>query len=400
MTTIALLGDSTYETPWLAPTTLAVALAAELTALGITAVVTSHKSAIGGTDTNEALAPICSWDEEDPETRSMLEMALAVDPDYVVIGFGLNDYNAGVSKAQYKSNVQAMITAIAAAGAVPVLCNNFYYDYPRSFTLYDLNAAVSPFCDAMSELAVSNACPLVDLRAAFEAQVDGGNYLLYDPQTNGWHQNASGRGLQSTTIAASMAVLLPTFDLAVSFLPASVPASGFAGVSASATGGASVRLPVAGNAQAEGGAAGAVHAVLTAGGTAGALAQATGYAAMGGVVVEFDLATRFYESTVSVSGTAGASAAAGGAVDTLLSVGGGAGATAIIAGAVGHAGGPVAGGAWAAAGAGDELVLVVDIITIMPRVSVDVLSVPPQQNVNPLTEVVTGAVDPIEWRRG
>jgi len=88
---------------------------------------------------------------------------------YFLVMYGTNDASVPVSKAAYKSNMQAIITAIRNAGKVPYLAKvPFTTDPTRSI------AAIQDYNAAIDELRVSNGISVVapDFYAWFQSNLD------------------------------------------------------------------------------------------------------------------------------------------------------------------------------------------------------------------------------------
>jgi lysophospholipase L1-like esterase len=178
--TVALFGDSTYQTWYLNASlnpllvtyhekaadyngALDRVVEASLAALGVTATVTNRGQ--GGLDTAEALAGT-TWDA-----------CIASNPDVVVIGFGVND-QAEITATQFGANLQVMVTEAIAAGIVPVLATPNYIDYPTHYTS-DYNTTLDPFAAEHLRVARANNITLIDVRKALRDAIAAGTWDLY-----------------------------------------------------------------------------------------------------------------------------------------------------------------------------------------------------------------------------
>lgn len=181
MTTVALFGDSTYETSYLRASSnaalslhhakapdydarLHVLLAEQLRQRGVTATCTNYS--VSGMDSSEALSTVFA----SPTKWSLL---LASAPNVVIIHFAINDQLAAMPVATFRANIQTMIDGAVAAGIVPVIATPNFVDYPTHFT-YDLNTLLDPYAAALIAAASDNALTLIDVRREMYSSIAHG----------------------------------------------------------------------------------------------------------------------------------------------------------------------------------------------------------------------------------
>ena len=189
MTTIALFGDSTFETSYLLASAnpalvtyhgkaagfdgrLNAVLQSSLAALGVDVTVGNH--GFGGMDSSEALSTVFS-------NPSKWAACVATSPDVVVLNFGINDSTeADTPVPTFYANIQQMIDDAVVAGIVPVLCTSPWVAYPLHAE-YDRNAIgeLGKYNDALVMLAIENHLTLIDNRKAFYDSIAAGVWDLF-----------------------------------------------------------------------------------------------------------------------------------------------------------------------------------------------------------------------------
>ena len=107
-----------------------------------------------------------------------VQTVLAVKPDVVVIQAGTNDPPASIPTATTLSNIQNMISAVLAAGAIPYLVTL----PPRSDT--SVMSAISAINDGIQNLALSNGVPIY---RAWRSVNDGTNHYISGASSDNIH---------------------------------------------------------------------------------------------------------------------------------------------------------------------------------------------------------------------
>lgn len=186
MATVALFGDSTFQTYYLEAAQnpalvtyhgksadYAGRLHQVMAALLPGHTVTNY--AIGGMDSTEAQTAGFNGTNPDP-----LGACLASNPDIVVVNFGANDENASIARATFKANLLSMVSRIRAAGKVAVLQTCLHVDYPMHYaTDRNLLSALGGYSETIVQVARETGCTLIDMRARFMAEIAAGNWALF-----------------------------------------------------------------------------------------------------------------------------------------------------------------------------------------------------------------------------
>jgi len=197
---------------------------------GIEAVVENW--AAGGMDSTQALTahfprfdPVTGL--QVPSTVSPWADLLATRPSAVVINFGSTDAGRDAPAATTKANLETMVMQAKAAGVTPILATCLAYDYPAHYT-WDINARLSPYSDAIIDVATTHSVALADNRAALQAEIASGNWDLFGhndssyltswengsvPGTIGYYQQqhpwVGAVAVMSRTISAAVASAVP-----------------------------------------------------------------------------------------------------------------------------------------------------------------------------------------------
>jgi lysophospholipase L1-like esterase len=98
---------------------------------------------------------------------------------YYICCFGLNDASTK-STAEFEADYRLLIAAIQSAGATPVLMTNVavFYDADLSVSWYktNRNPTIDAYDDVARALATELSLDLIDVNAAFKADIALGNY--------------------------------------------------------------------------------------------------------------------------------------------------------------------------------------------------------------------------------
>lgn len=182
---------------------------------------------VGGQDSRRALRKgnrvfnALTGIEERAKVSPWADM-LAARPDVVVLNFGATDVSRKIPVPEFRRNIATMVRQAQARGVIVVLTTCLAYDYPDHF-MYDRNAQIDPYSDAIESVAQEYGVVLADHRSVFRASYEVGIWdfmgrrdASYFPQwdtgaepgTVEWetqhHPWIGGVDLMAETIAASV----------------------------------------------------------------------------------------------------------------------------------------------------------------------------------------------------
>jgi len=149
---------------------------------------------------------------------------LAARAKYYLCCFGLNDAaGGGVSEAVFKQNTRDLISVIEDAGSIPLLMTNVSVYYTAnlgvSWYSFDRNPTIDSYDDQYRNLNAEIGVRLIDVNAAFKADIALGNYdhrirsdgvtftavndssHTGDPEWANWHTNIHYNQLGAAIVA-------------------------------------------------------------------------------------------------------------------------------------------------------------------------------------------------------
>lgn len=193
---IALIGDSTFQTSYLKPSSnnslvahqppcypdlgtwaadsdgrLSARLQRSLTLRGKTVTVSNY--GIGGWRADKCLTDTTAY-----SGQTQLAHVIATAPGIAVVNFGFNDGWHGVTIPDYTAALESIIDQLVAADITPVLSNCSWQQYGPTYGSLATgnNALWAPYNEAMQSIAADYGLTFVDVNERFHTGIDAGTW--------------------------------------------------------------------------------------------------------------------------------------------------------------------------------------------------------------------------------
>jgi acyl-CoA thioesterase-1 len=128
-----------------------------------------------------------------------VERVIAQNPDLVTVQFGLNDVYMGVEMGAFEAALRAIVKAVIAGGAVPVLCTSCPVAYAADQAMAD------PAYAAIRRIAELSSLPLADLERHWLDHADPDAGIDDHYQEDGVHPTDPGHELMAGGLLALFA---------------------------------------------------------------------------------------------------------------------------------------------------------------------------------------------------
>jgi acyl-CoA thioesterase-1 len=130
--------------------------------------------------------------------RGRLPDLLALEPDMVLVQFGLNDCFTGERVDVYQRNLERIVLAVRGAGACPVLVTSCPLEDPGPMRL------ARPFYQAIRDLGVSSQALVTDTAAHWLAAEARGEAPPRLWQPDGVHPTDAGHALMAQGLVSAL----------------------------------------------------------------------------------------------------------------------------------------------------------------------------------------------------
>ena len=137
---------------------------------------------VSGDDTSEAL-------------RRVTTDVTALNPDIVVIAFGLNDcQNKSMTPAKFRENINNMIAAMPSKSRVILATSNSFLETGQSLWM-DLNESLEPYMEVVRATARDRNLSIIDVNSAWKEHLRQDQRHMETFYIDPTHPSAKGHGL-------------------------------------------------------------------------------------------------------------------------------------------------------------------------------------------------------------
>ena len=137
---------------------------------------------VSGDDTSEAI-------------RRVTTDVTALNPDIVIIAFGLNDcQNKSMTPAKFRENINNMIAAMPSKTRVILATSNSFLETGQSLWM-DFNEALEPYMEEVRATARDRNLPIIDVNSAWKEHLRQDQRHMETFYIDPTHPSAKGHGL-------------------------------------------------------------------------------------------------------------------------------------------------------------------------------------------------------------
>lgn len=148
---------------------------------GVYGSVVTYNAGVSGDDTNEALRRI-------PDVK-------ALNPDIIVIAFGLNDcQSSGITPRQYIANIKIILSQMPRDTKPVLATSNTFMDTGQELWT-DLNRGLEGYMEELRKLARDNNYPLIDVNDVWKEKIRSDSRNMENLYADPTHPSSDGHRL-------------------------------------------------------------------------------------------------------------------------------------------------------------------------------------------------------------